>query len=141
MYIAVVDGQGGGLGRATVEKLRAELGAAAEIIALGTNAMAASVMIKAGADEGASGENAIVVNVPRVDYIVGSVAILAADSMLGEITAKMAAAIARSPAKKILLPLNRCGILVAGIKPIPLIQYIDDAVSLLRELEATRATS
>ncbi|MDR1064833.1 MAG: DUF3842 family protein, partial [Oscillospiraceae bacterium] len=99
MYIAVVDGQGGGLGRAVVERLRAALGPDAEIIALGTNALAASVMIKAGANEGASGENAVVVNAPKVDYILGSVAILAADSMLGEITAPMAAAVARSPAK------------------------------------------
>ncbi|MDR2615602.1 MAG: DUF3842 family protein [Oscillospiraceae bacterium] len=134
MYIAVVDGQGGGLGRAIVERLRAALGSDAEIIALGTNAMAASVMIKAGADEGASGENAIVVNAPKVDFILGSVAILAADSMLGEITAPMAAAIARSPAKKILLPLNRCGILVAGIKGEPLMQFIDEAAAMVREL-------
>ncbi|MDR2358103.1 MAG: DUF3842 family protein [Oscillospiraceae bacterium] len=133
MYVAVVDGQGGGLGRAIVEKLRAVFGAEVEIIALGTNAMAASVMIKAGADEGASGENAIVVNARKADFIIGSVAIIAADSMLGEITAPMAAAVARSPAKKILLPLNRCGILVAGIKPVPLMQYIDEAVAMVKE--------
>jgi hypothetical protein len=81
------------------------------------------------------------VNAPKVDYILGSVAILAADSMLGEITAPMAAAVARSPAKKVLLPLNRCGILVAGVKPISLLQYIDDAVAMVRELEASRDAS
>ncbi|MDR0838655.1 MAG: DUF3842 family protein, partial [Oscillospiraceae bacterium] len=104
MYIAVVDGQGGGIGKAVVEKLRAAFGRDVEIIALGTNALAVSLMIKAGADEGASGENAVVVNAPKVDAIIGSVAILAADSMLGEITAPMAAAVARSSAKKLLLP-------------------------------------
>lgn len=128
MRIAVVDGQGGGMGRAIVERLRAELGQAAEIIALGTNALATSLMIKAGADEGASGENAILVNAPRVDVILGSVGIIAANSMLGELTPAMARAIAESPARKILIPLNRCGLYVAGAADKPLPQTIDEAV-------------
>ncbi|MDR0839048.1 MAG: DUF3842 family protein, partial [Oscillospiraceae bacterium] len=69
-----------------------------------------------------------------VDAIIGSVAILAADSMLGEITAPMAAAVARSSAKKLLLPLNRCGIIVAGVKGTPLAQHIDDVIEIIREM-------
>jgi NAD(P)-dependent dehydrogenase (short-subunit alcohol dehydrogenase family) len=132
LRIAVIDGQGGGIGKAIIEKLRAALGYDVEIIALGTNSLATSLMLKAGANEGATGENAIVVNAPKVDAILGSVAILSADSMLGEVTQSAAAAVGRSPATKILLPLNRCGILIAGVKGIPLLHYIDDAVELVR---------
>lgn len=133
MRVAVVDGQGGGIGKAIVEKLRAAFGNEIQITALGTNALAASVMLKAGANEGASGENAVVITVPKADYILGSVAIVAANSMLGEITPAMAAAIASSEAKKILLPLNRCGIIIAGTQKIPLLYYIDDAIAILAE--------
>jgi DNA helicase TIP49 (TBP-interacting protein) len=109
-----VDGQGGGIGRAIVEKLRRELPRDAHIIALGTNALATSVMLKAGADDGATGENAIVVNAAKADIIAGVIGIVAANAMLGELTPAMARAVAESPAKKILLPLNRCGIEVVG---------------------------
>lgn len=108
MRIAVIDGQGGGIGRAMIEKLHRTLpGESVEIIALGTNALAASVMLKAGADEVAGGENAIVYNAGKVDLIVGTLAILVVNSMLGEFTAAMAQAVAGSPARKILLYLNR----------------------------------
>jgi NAD(P)-dependent dehydrogenase (short-subunit alcohol dehydrogenase family) len=103
MKIAVVDGQGGGIGKALVEKLRIEFGNDIEITALGTNALATSLMLRAGADEGASGENAIVYNAGRVDVIIGPIGIIAADSMLGELTPAMAKAIAGSSAKKILI--------------------------------------
>ena len=86
------------------------------ITALGTNALATSAMLKAGADEGATGENAIVYNADKVDAIVGVVGILAANSMLGELSPAMAAAIAGSSALKVLIPLNKCCIQVAGIK-------------------------
>ena len=132
MRIAVVDGQGGGIGKAIVEKLRTLLGSELEILALGTNALAAALMLKAGANEGASGENAIVVNAPKVDVIVGSVGIISANSMLGELTEKMAVAISQSPAKKVLIPLNKCNIHIAGIKNEPLPHYIDDAVELVK---------
>ena len=134
MRIAVVDGQGGGIGKAIVEKLRSELGENIEVIVLGTNALATSVMLKAGANEGASGENAIVVNALKADIIVGSVAIIAANSMLGELTPSMAQAIAESNAKKILLPLNRCNLYVVGIKPEPLPHYVDEAVNFIKDL-------
>ena len=133
MRIAVVDGQGGGIGKAVVEKLREAFGNNIDILALGTNAMAASVMMKAGANECASGENAVVVNSAKVDFIVGSVAVIAADAMLGELTPLMARAIAGSDAKKVLIPLNKCGILVAGINSLPLPHYINDVIELIKK--------
>lgn len=133
MRIAVIDGQGGGIGKTLIEKLRLELGDDMEILALGTNALATSLMLKAGANEGASGENAIVVNAPKVDLIIGSVAILAANSMLGELTPAMAKAIAESPAKKILIPLNRCGITIAGVSREPLPHYVNEAANIVKD--------
>jgi hypothetical protein len=132
MRIAVVDGQGGGIGKAIVEKLRKELPDSIEILALGTNALATALMIKAGANEGASGENAIIYNSLKVDIIVGAIGIIAANSMLGELTSRMANAINESPAKKILIPLNRCNIEVVGVKNEPLPHHIDNAVGLIR---------
>ena len=134
MRVAVVDGQGGGIGKAIVEKLREAFGDAVEILALGTNAMAVSVMMKAGANECASGENAIIVNAPKADIIVGSVAIIAANSLLGELTPLMANAIAESGAKKILIPLNRCGVYVTGVQNLPLPHHIENAVEIIKSL-------
>lgn len=134
MLIAVIDGQGGGIGRAVVEKLRAALGGTAEILALGTNPLATSAMLRAGAANGASGENAIVYNAPRADIIVGSIGIIAANAMLGELTPKMARAVAESPAEKVLIPLNRCNLHVAGAEDVPLPRSIDEAAALVRAL-------
>jgi hypothetical protein len=134
MQITVVDGQGGGIGKAIIEKLRSEIGEEPEILALGTNALATALMLKAGANEGASGENAIVWNVPKANIIVGSVAILAANSMLGELTPKMAAAISESPAKKILIPLNRSQIYIAGVNPEPLPHYVSYVADLVKKM-------
>jgi NAD(P)-dependent dehydrogenase (short-subunit alcohol dehydrogenase family) len=132
MRIAVVDGQGGGIGKAIVENMRNTFGDTLDIVALGTNALAASSMLKAGANEGASGENAVAVTVRKVDMIVGSVAIIAANSMLGELTPVMAKAIAESDAKKILIPLNRCNLFVAGVQNAPLPHYIDSAIHMIQ---------
>ncbi|XCH79165.1 MAG: DUF3842 family protein [Candidatus Dehalobacter alkaniphilus] len=135
MRIAVIDGQGGGIGKAIVEKLRKELPEDIKIIALGTNALATSLMLKAGANEGAAGENAIVFNAGKVDIIMGTVAIIAANSMLGELTPVMAKAIAESPAKKMLLPLNRCNIDIVGAdKSQPLPHLIDSAIQNIKAL-------
>lgn len=134
MRIAVIDGQGGGIGKAIIEKIRGDLGDDIEILALGTNALATSAMLKAGANEGATGENAIVVNAPKVDLIIGSVAILAADSMRGEFTQPMAAAVGRSAAQKVLIPLNRCGLHVVGVSAKPLPHYLEDIVLYLRNM-------
>jgi len=133
MRIAVVDGQGGGIGKAVIEKLRCAIGDSVEITALGTNAVVTTLMLKAGANEGATGENAIIFNAPKVDFILGSVAIVSANSMLGEMTPKMAEAISSSPAKKLLLPLNRCGLYIVGTKQMPLLHYIDEVVMLIKE--------
>ncbi|NLW02992.1 MAG: DUF3842 family protein [Clostridiaceae bacterium] len=138
MRIAVVDGQGGGMGKVLVERIRATLGSQVEIIALGTNALATAAMLKAGADEGASGENAITVNASRVDYILGSVGIISANSMLGEMTPKMAVAIAESPARKILIPFNRCGLIIAGARDEPPVKYIEEAAELLKTMIAAK---
>ncbi|HBT48206.1 MAG TPA: hypothetical protein DEA73_10095 [Peptococcaceae bacterium] len=133
MRIAVVDGQGGGIGKHITSKIRKELPPEVEILALGTNAMATAAMLKAGANEGATGENAVVRNACRVDVIVGSLAIVLAESMLGEVTPRMAASIAASPALKLLLPLNRAGVEVVGVKEEPLPHLIDALVVRLKE--------
>jgi hypothetical protein len=138
MRIAVVDGQGGGMGKTLVERIRQTLGSQVEILALGTNALATAAMLKAGADEGATGENAIAVNASRVDYILGSVGILSANSMLGELTPRMAAAIAESPAQKILIPLNRCSLFIVGTRDEPLIKHIEEAAEFLKTTIATK---
>jgi hypothetical protein len=136
MRIAVIDGQGGGMGRTLVEKLRDEFRDSIEIIAIGTNSLATSAMMKAGANEGATGENAIVYNAARVDVIIGPIGIIAANSMLGELTPAMAAAIAESTAKKVLIPVSKCNISIAGIKNEPLQNYIEAAVKLVKSIES-----
>ncbi|HEX3037607.1 MAG TPA: DUF3842 family protein [Oscillospiraceae bacterium] len=132
MQIMVVDGQGGGIGKTIIEQLRAKLGDEIEIVALGTNALATSSMLKAGANEGATGENAIVWNAPKADIIIGSVAIIAANSMLGELTPLMANAIAQSSAKKVLIPLNRCNIYVMSASSEPLPHYVNYVVNFVK---------
>lgn len=134
MLIAVIDGQGGGIGKSLVELLKESLGDKHTIIALGTNPLATSLMLKAGADMGASGENAIVVNAPKADIIVGSIGIIAADAMLGEVTPAMARAVAASSAEKVLIPINRCGITVAGVVDKPLPYYINNAVETIKRI-------
>lgn len=139
MKIAVIDGQGGGMGKAVIERIRSVLGNELHITALGTNALATGVMLKAGANQGASGENAIVVNVNRVNIIIGSIAIVIANSMLGELSPRMAQAVAESSATKYLLPLNKCNVVVAGVKSEPLPHYIEDIVTFIKqELEAAK---
>ncbi len=134
MRIAVVDAQGGGIGRIIVEKLRQELGDKCHIIGLGTNAIASSLMLKAGANEGASGENAVVQTVSRVDVVVGSVAIIAAHAYLGELTPRMAEAIAASEAIKVLLPLNRYNIEISGATDEPLPLQVGQLVDRVQQI-------
>ncbi|MDR2392272.1 MAG: DUF3842 family protein [Planctomycetota bacterium] len=131
---AVVDGQGGGVGKVLVEKLRQAFGDRLTIIGLGTNSIATSLMLKAGADEGATGENAIVVNAGQADFILGAAGIVAANSMLGELTPAMATAIASSRAEKILIPFNRCQLRFVGVRNQPFSSHIDEAVHALREM-------
>jgi hypothetical protein len=131
--ILVIDGQGGGIGRAIIEKIRREQMTGLELIAVGTNALATAQMLKAGADNGASGESAIVWNSRQADLIVGPIGIVAAGSMLGELSPAMAEAIGTSPALKVLVPLNKCHLQVAGIGDESLPARIDQAVELIRQ--------
>jgi len=132
--IAVVDGQGGGIGRVIVERIRKELSEDTEIIVLGTNALATSLMLKAGANEGASGEPAIVFNASRVDMIIGTVSIIIPNSMLGEFTASMAEAIVQSKAQKVLLPLSRNNIKIIGIREEPLPHLVNAMAIEIRKI-------
>lgn len=132
MNVAVVDGQGGGIGRAIVEKVRKAF-PDLEITALGTNSAATSQMLKAGATEGATGENAIVHNMKHVDVVMGVIGILNANAMMGELTPAMAAAIGGSHTYKILLPVNRCHIHVVSVKDISLGEHIDNAIKVLAD--------
>ena len=113
MNVIVMDAQGGGIGRMLVEKLKAAL-PEQEIIAVGTNAMATAAMMRAGAARGATGENAVCVTAKTADLILGPIGIVLADAMLGEVTARMAAAVGSCAAHKILIPVNRSGVSVAG---------------------------
>jgi len=126
--ICVIDGQGGGIGRAVIKKLKEILGERVEIIALGTNAIATAQMLKAKANRGASGENAIVQTAGKVDVIIGTIAIIMAHSMMGEVTVKMAEAIASSPAKKILIPLSQENVEIVGLAAVPLPHLIETLI-------------
>ena len=133
MNIVVIDGQSGRMGQLFIERARAA-GISAPITAIGANAIATAAMRKAGADQGATGENPVVVACRSADIIVGPIGILVADAMLGEITETMALAIGRSSARKLLLPVNQCGNLVAGTQNMSLSRVMEEAVSALKDL-------
>jgi 4-hydroxy-L-threonine phosphate dehydrogenase PdxA len=135
--IAVIDGQGGGIGSTIVKRLRETFAEEVEIIALGTNAMATGAMLKAGANKGASGENAIVQTVKRADVIIGTTAVVLANSMMGELTPKMAEAIASSLATKCLLPLKIPEVEIIGAPKEPLPHLIDQLIKRIQEIIST----
>ena len=126
--ICVIDGQGGGMGSAIIKRLKEVFGETVEIIALGTNAIATAQMLKAKANRGASGENAIVHTVQHVDVIAGPLGITLANAMMGEVTPKMAAAVASSRAPKLLLPLTQENVTVVGVSTNPLPHLVDELV-------------
>lgn len=128
MKIAVIDGQGGGIGKLITEKLRQGCGEKVEILALGTNALATTNMLKAGANQGATGESAICYNVNRVNIIVGTLGIIIPYAFLGELTPHMAEAICKSTANKILLPINKCGVELAMAVNEPLPHQVEQLV-------------
>ena len=132
MHILVIDGQGGGIGKQLVEEIRKALPEAL-ITAAGTNSIATSAMIKAGADNGATGENAVIVGCRNADIIAGPMGIVIADSLLGEITPAMAAAVGQSPALRILLPVNRCKNLIIGIADMDIATMIKKAVEEIKK--------
>jgi len=131
--VVVVDGQGGKMGQMLIERIKsADL--ACEIIAIGTNSIATSVMIKAGADSGATGENPVVVACRDADIIIGPIGIISADSMLGEITPSMAVATGQSKAKKLLLPMNLCNNIIIGTRALTMSKLIDETIEELKKL-------
>ena len=136
--IAVIDGQGGGIGSTMIKRLREVLGEEVEIIGLGTNAMATGAMLKAGANKGASGENAIVQTVRTVDIVIGTASIVMANSMLGELTPGMAEAIASAPAMKCLLPLKMPDGEIIGAPKEPLPHLVDQLVKRIQEIARSK---
>lgn len=133
MKVVVIDGQSGRMGQLFIERAVAA-GLPCEFLAVGANAIATTAMLKAGAKAGATGENPVLVACRTADVIVGPIGILAADSLMGEITPAMAVAVGQSAARKLLLPVNHCNNIVAGTKDLPLSKLMDEAVDLLREL-------
>ncbi|VEN74835.1 conserved hypothetical protein [Candidatus Desulfarcum epimagneticum] len=123
--ICVIDGQGGGMGSAAIKKLKERFGEEVAIIALGTNAIATATMIKAKANRGATGENAIVQTVKKVDVIIGPMSVMMAHAMMGEVTPGIAEAVALSPARKLLIPLARENVEIIGVSGMPLPRLID----------------
>jgi hypothetical protein len=130
--LMVIDGQGGGIGRAIIKRIRDAFGQDMEIIALGTNSVATSQMMKAGANRGATGENAIVRTAPDVDVIIGPLAIIIANAMMGEVTPEIAKAVSSSRALKILIPLTQERVKIVGASGEPLPHLIDQAIEIIQ---------
>ena len=130
MKIVVIDGQGGRLGCLLVEAVKSRL-SQAQVYALGTNSVATAAMLKAGADFGATGENPVVRGVMDADGVLGPVGIVVANAILGEVTPAMAEAVGSYRAKKFLIPMNSCGVVVAGTEELPLPAYVARAVEAL----------
>lgn len=126
--ILVIDGQGGKLGNQLIAAIRSRLPDAV-IRAVGTNSAATAGMMKAQPDQAATGENAVVVACRRADIVAGPVGIVVADSMLGEVTGRMAAAVARAGEARVLIPFNRCETIVAGVADRPLSELVEDAAA------------
>lgn len=133
MNILIIDGQGGGVGRQIVENIKKTFPEQV-VTAVGTNALAAQAMLKAGADHAATGENAVVVGCRTADIIIGPIGIAIADSLFGEITPKMALAVGQSNAVRILLPMNLCNNYIAGVDRINTSMLLNDCMEKIREL-------
>ena len=134
MKLAVIDGQGGGIGAAIIKGIRQILENEVEIFALGTNSAATTRMMKAGANRGATGENAIVVTCQKVDIIIGPIGIIMANSMMGEVSPAMAAAVTSSAALKILLPLTQENVVLVGASEEPLPHLVERAIMKIKEM-------
>jgi len=130
----VMDGQGGGIGAEIIKGLRNELGAGLEILALGTNSTATSRMMKAGANKGATGENAILRTSLRVDIIMGPLAIIISNSMMGEVTPQMTDAVCSCSARKILIPLTQENVQIIGVRGEPLPHLVSQAIKLIKDM-------
>lgn len=130
MRILLIDGQGGGIGGRLAALLKPSLPQGCELLCAGTNSLATSAMLKAGASRGATGENAVVYNAGRADVILGPIGILLCNGIMGEVSPAMAAAVSGSPAEKILIPSATCGVQVAGTEDCRLEDYLRKAVDL-----------
>jgi hypothetical protein len=133
--IMVMDGQGGGIGATIIKAIRERLGEELEIWALGTNSIATSRMMKAGANRGATGENAIVQSCSKAHFIVGPLAILMPHAMMGEVTPRMAESICSSDARKILIPLTQEKVSIVGVRNDPLPHLVEEAVKIIHEMK------
>ncbi len=133
MNVLIIDGQGGQLGSQLIKAIRSRYNEI-NITAVGTNATATASMLKAGANQGATGENPVVVASRKADVIIGPIGIVIADSLLGEITPQMAVAIGQSNASKILIPINKCENLVAGVQNLTTTALIEDTLNKLQEV-------
>jgi len=133
LKILIIDGQGGGLGRQLVSAVK-EKYPETEILAVGTNSAATNAMLRAGADQAATGENSVAVASERADVIMGPIGIVIADSMLGEITPRMALSVGQSRAKRILIPVNLCDNIVVGVNEISMTKNVQNAVEALGAL-------
>ena len=136
-FVAVIDGQGGGMGRGLVEAIKKKW-PQLHVRAVGTNSLATAAMLRSGADDGATGENAVVFNARQADLLLGPIGILTPNGLLGEVSPAMAEAMGASEAVKILLPSQRCSIRLAAGDPQPLQFYLDQALRLLEEELAAR---
>jgi len=134
MKLMVMDGQGGGIGAAVIKGLRLSIGLDPEILALGTNSIATSKMMKAGANRGGTGENAIVCTSRMADVIIGPLGILMTDAMMGEVTADMASAVSSSRAVKILIPLTQERIRLVGVSGDPLPHLVNQVIEMVKEM-------
>ena len=132
MKVLIIDGQGGGLGRQLVAAVK-EYDRSIEVLAVGTNSAATNAMLKAGADQAATGENSVAVASKKADVIMGPVGIVIADSMLGEITPRMAVAVGQSSAKRILIPVNLCDNIVVGVSDAFMGRNVQSAVEALKK--------
>ena len=130
MNVVIIDGQGGQLGAQLVKEINTQF-PNITLTAIGTNAVATATMLKAGAKSAATGENPVIVACRKADVIVGPIGIVIADSMLGEVTSKMSVAVAQANATRILIPMNRCDNLVAGVSSLNTASLIADAISKL----------
>ena len=133
MKIVVIDGQGGKMGKSIVEKIK-EANICCELLVVGTNSIATSAMLKAGADNGATGENAVVVASKSADVIIGPIGIIVADALFGEITPTMAISVGQSRAKKFLLPVNLCNNIIVGTNNVSINHLITEVIDNLIKL-------
>ena len=133
MNILVIDGQGGQLGGQLIKSLKMNFNNV-KVMAVGTNATATATMLKAGADQAATGENPVIVMCRKADIIIGPIGIVIADALFGEITPQMAVAVGQADAVRILLPINKCDNLVAGIPDISTATILEDAILKVKKI-------